>query len=177
MDHDWDGFYTSMRRLSRFPAQIRTGKSYTVTYTGTPPNNMRYALRSDSGTSGIVVKIPYPNAGSYNVAVNGSIVPMNGWDSINRIPKLIDPKTATCGTNRYVGVENYLEFYLSPDCVVNITPRDAILTSVRLQWTAAEFFSGDGVTTFCQRMAAVLGIDVSRVKVVAVYEGSLNIDV
>jgi hypothetical protein len=48
---------------------------------------------------------------------------------------------------------------------------------VRLQWTAAEFFNGDGVTTFCQRMAAVLGIDASRVKVVAVYEGSLNIEV
>lgn len=37
-----------------------------------------------------------------------------------------------CGTNRYVGVENYLQFYLTPGCTVNVVPRDAILTSVRL---------------------------------------------
>jgi len=104
MDHDWDGFYTSQRRLSRFPAQVKTGKAYTVTYTGTPPQNMRYVLRADSGAPGITVKIPYPNAGSYNVAVNGTIIPMNGWDAVQQIPLLIDPLTAKCGTNRYVGV-------------------------------------------------------------------------
>lgn len=36
MDHMWDGFYTGQVRLSRFPAQILTDKSYTMTYTGTP---------------------------------------------------------------------------------------------------------------------------------------------
>lgn len=30
MDHTWDGFYTGQLRLSRFPAQIYTGKHYTV---------------------------------------------------------------------------------------------------------------------------------------------------
>jgi len=175
MDHDWDGFYTSMKRLSRFVAQVQTGKTYTVTYTGTPPKNMRYTLRSDTGTKGVVVKVPYPNAGAYSVSVDSKIVEPLGWDSATRKPKLIDVNTAVCGTNRFVGVENYLEFFLEPGCIVVIAPRDAILSSVRLQWTAAEFFEGDGVTTFCQRMASVLGIDASRIKVVSVFEGSLNI--
>lgn len=176
MDHDWDGFYTSMKRLSRFVSQVQTGQAYTVTYTGTPPKNMRYTLRSDTGTKGITIKVPYPNAGAYSVSVGGTIVEPNGWDSKTMKPKLIDTTTAVCGTNRFVGVENYLEFYLEPGCIAVIAPRDAILSSVRLQWTAAEFFDGDGVTTFCQRMASVLGIDASRVKVVSVYEGSLNVD-
>jgi hypothetical protein len=42
MDHMWDGFYTGQKRLSRFNAQILTNKAYTMTYTGTPPKNMRY---------------------------------------------------------------------------------------------------------------------------------------
>jgi len=46
-----------------------------------------------------------------------------------------------------------------------------------MQWTAAEFFAGDGATTFTQRLASVLGIDITRVKIVSVYEGSLNVDV
>jgi len=176
MDHDWDGFYTSMKRLSRFVAQVQTGKTYTVTYTGTPPKNMRYTLRSDSGTKGVVVKVPYPNAGAYSVSINSVIIQPLGWDSATRKPKIIDTATAVCGTNRFVGVENYLEFYLTPGCIAVIAARDAILSSVRLQWTAAEFFEGDGVTTFCQRMASVLGIDASRIKVVSVYEGSLNVN-
>jgi len=47
MDHTWDGFYTGQKRLSRFPAQILTGKHYTVTYTGTPFKNGRYVLKAD----------------------------------------------------------------------------------------------------------------------------------
>ena len=110
---------------------------------------MRYILRSDIGTAGITIKVPYPNAGSYSVTVNGRIIPSNDWNTSTKKPYEIDPSTAVCGTNRYVGIENYLEFFLTTNCIAIINPRDAILTSVRLQWTAAEFFNGDGVTTFC----------------------------
>ena len=98
-------------------------------------------------------------------------------DSSTSQPSVINPATAKCGTNRFVGVQNYLEFYVTSGCVVIVIPRDAILTSVRLAWTAAEFFAGDGATNFCQRLASVLGIDASRVKIVSVYEGSLNLGV
>ena len=72
MDHVWDGFYTGQTRLSRFPAQIQSGRDYTVQMTGTPPGKMRYVLRADSG--GVKLKIPYPNAGSYAVKVDGSVI-------------------------------------------------------------------------------------------------------
>jgi len=176
MDHEWDGFYTGQHRLSRFNAQIEAGKHYTVTYTGTPPNKMRYRLIGEEGTKGVTLKIPYPNAGSFSVKVNGSIVAPEDFDPETSKPKVIDPETATCGVNRYVGIENYLEFFVTPGCLVYIIPRDAILTSVRLNWTAAEFFADNGATTFVQRMASVLGISPDRVKVVSVYEGSLTVE-
>ena len=148
-----------------------------MTYTGTPPKNMRYHLRSDVATKGITIKVPYPNAGAYSVKVNAKIIDLLPIDSATKKPQLIDPTTATCGINRFVGIENYLEFFITPGCIVVIIPRDAILTSVRMQWTAAEFFASGGATTFAQRMASVLGIDPSRVKVVSVFEGSLNVQV
>ena len=46
----------------------------------------------------------------------------------------------------------------------------------KLARTAAEFFAGDGATTFTQRLASVLGIDITRVKIVSVYEGSLVVE-
>jgi hypothetical protein len=175
MDHSWDGFYTSQLRLSRFVASVETGQTYTVTYTGTPPNNMRYYLRAESGNPGIIVRVPYPNAASYGVTVNGNYVTPLGWNPVTQERLTINPATAVCGTNRYLGVLNVLEFFVTPNCVVNVFPQDAIMSTVRLQWTANQFFAGDGVTTFIQRVASVLGITPDRVKVVAVYKGSLNV--
>jgi hypothetical protein len=43
MDSNWDGFYTSQKRLSRFPGIIGTSGAvdvfytYNITYSGTPP--------------------------------------------------------------------------------------------------------------------------------------------
>lgn len=37
-----------------------------------------------------------------------------------------------CGENRYQGVENYLEFVITPGCMIEVRPVDAILTNVRM---------------------------------------------
>jgi len=47
------------------------------------------------------------------------------------------------------------------------------MTAVRMDWTLDEFYSNGGVTSFANRVAAALGIHVSTIKVVAVYEGSV----
>jgi len=133
-------------------------------------------LIGDDGTKGVTIKIPYPNAGSYSIKVDGTLIDPLAFDPDTSKPHLINPDSATCGVNRYVGIENYLEFYLTQGCTAYIIPRDAILTSVRLNWTAAEFFADDGATTFAQRMASVLGISPDRVKIVSIYEGSLVVE-
>lgn len=56
--------------------------------------------------------------------------------------------------------------------MIEIKPQDAIFVNVRLQWTLDEFYSNDGLTTFQDRMAAVLGVPASQIKVVSVYTGS-----
>lgn len=173
MDHVWDGFYTGQLRLSRFPGQLETGKDYTIEMAGTPPKKMRYTLQADLG--GVKLKIPYPVAGSYTVKANGNLVEYTPWDSeLGRHSPL--KKNLGCGENRYVGVENFLEFYLTPGCEILVEPRDAIMTKVRLEWTLAEFYADGGVTRFVDRMAASLGISANRIKTVAVYEGSVIID-
>jgi len=63
MDHTWDGFYTSQKRKSMFPALIETDKFYTVEYTGTPFANMRYTLRASTGQ--VKLRVLYWNSGSY----------------------------------------------------------------------------------------------------------------
>lgn len=141
--------------------------------TGTPPNKMRFTLQAEIGA--MKIKIPYPNAGAYTVYLKGSEIPYTPWDeALGRHGEL--SKTQGCGENRFVGIENFLEFYLTSECTVTIAPRDAIMTSVRMEWTLDEFYADGGVVSFADRVAAALGIHASTVKIVAVYEGSVIVD-
>jgi hypothetical protein len=48
MDHVWDGFYTGQKHKSMFPSLIDAKEAnYTLEYTGTQPNKMKYALDGD----------------------------------------------------------------------------------------------------------------------------------
>ena len=172
MDHEWDGFYTGQHRESRFPVIISTDLDYTVEIAGTPPNKMRFMLHSDVG--GVKLRINYPVAGSVKVSANGQPQEYTPWNKEIGAPDYL--KKIKCGENRFVGVENYLEFYITNGCEIRIEPRNVIMTKVRMEWTMDEFYASGGVTRFVDRMAASLGIPAYRIKTVAVYEGSVIVD-
>ena len=121
------------------------------------------------------MKIVYSDAGSYAIYNDdGNVMAPTDWDD-DLMGFGVLPRTR-CGENRYIGVENILEFYITPDCPLKIMPRDALMLGVRLEFTLDEFFAVGGVVTFVDRMAASLGIHAADIKVVAVYEGSTIID-
>lgn len=173
MDHVWDGFYTGQIRASRFPGILSTNVDYTLDMSGTPPKKMRFKL--DANTGGVKIKIPYPVAGSITVYADGKAQEYTSWDKTIGAPRPLS-KTKGCGENRFVGVENYLEFYITPGCEIKVEPRDAIMTKVRMEWTLDEFYGSGGVTRFVDRLAASLGIASYRIKTVAVYEGSVIVN-
>ena len=45
-----------------------------------------------------------------------------------------------------------------------------------MDWSMSEFFADGGTTRFVDRLAASLGIDSFRIKVVSIYEGSVVVD-
>lgn len=168
MDHVWDGFYSGQLRQSRFPAQVEVDQDYTIQFSGTPPNEMRFRLNANKG--GITVKIPYGKAMSIDVIKDGGVVAYTPWDEkLGRNAALT--KLEGCGENRFVGLENFVEFYLTVGCEIKLRPKDTIMTAVRMDWSLEDFYGGGGVTRFADRVAAALGIHVSTIKVVAVYEG------
>lgn len=105
---------------------------------------------------------------------DGKEIEYNKWDEALRNYGPV--KQTTCGENRYIGVKNVLEFYITAGCELNIAPRDAIQTMVRMEWTVDEFFNNGGTTTFVDNLAGSLGIHASTIKVVSVYEGSLAVN-
>lgn len=173
MDHIWDTFYTGQRRMARFPMQLLTGEDYEMHFSGTPPKKMRVDLAANTG--GALIKIPYPVAGSIQIYANGKKIGYTPWDEeLGRNGPLT--KTKGCGENRFVGIENFLEFYITPGCLIEIEPKDAIMTKVRMDWSLSEFYAEGGTTRFVDRLAASLGIAANRIKTVAIYEGSVVVD-
>jgi len=65
---------------------------------------------------------------------------------------------------------------MNAGCELKISPRDAIMSMVRMEWTMAEFFADGGTTKFIDRLAGSLGIHASTIKVVSVYQGSLVVN-
>ena len=97
----------------------------------------------------------------------------NEVDSVTGHPTLL--AGGTCGENRFVSVDNFLEFYITPGCEIEIEPRDAIVGSVRMEWTLAEFWDDGGSSAFIHRVASALNIHASRIFTIQVYEGSVCI--
>jgi hypothetical protein len=175
MDHGWEGFYSSMLRMQRFPMMIQAGNDYTVRMTGTPPKNMRFAMHTQDSQEGSKILIPFPTTAAFTVFANDVKVEPNPFD--DQLGRPTELEKTVCGENRYVGIANFLEFYITPGCEIRLKARDSIQSSVRMQWTLEEFYADDKVTDFIDRLASVLGIDPSRIYVPVVYEGSVIINV
>jgi len=124
--------------------------------------------------AGVELKVQYPESGAYEVYVNNVEITINSWDASLGAPGVLT-KNKGCGEYRYVGVKNYMDVYMTPGCEIEIRKRDGVLTNVRMEWTVAEFYADGGTDKFADRVAAALGIHKSRVKVVAVYEGSVKV--
>jgi len=134
---------------------------------------MRY--RFDASSGGIKLTIPYDTNGNYQVRAEGVVIPPNDWDEALEQQGAIT-KTKGCGENRYIGIANILEFYLTPGCMVEVEPIDSIMAKVRMDWTMDEYFAEGGTTSFIDRLASSLGIEAYKIKVVAIYEGSVIVD-
>ena len=61
MDHAWDGFYTSLSRLSRFHSIVQSGRDYQTDTTGTLPNNIKWGLQGAQPSEYVVVHYGYTN--------------------------------------------------------------------------------------------------------------------
>ena len=66
---------------------------------------------------------------------------------------------------------------MKPGCKILVYPRDVIVMAIRLETSVRELYENDGITTFINTMASLLGIQAGDLKVVQVFEGSAIIQV
>lgn len=150
-----------------------------MTFESEPPIDMRFQIqqRSTAGDPGdwIVVKIYYPRPNSIRVQNRFGIVrPItlltnNGENPLN---------TSICGSNKFFYHNYTIHFVVTADknCQVRVSLTNSIQLTARLDMDINTFYAVSGTTLFIDRVCSVLGItDTSRLKVVAIYNGSVSI--
>jgi len=82
MDHVWDGFYVGQIRYSRYPVIVdaKRGNSYDLEYTGNTPKNQTFTLKSQNRDAGIIVRVFYPDTGSFSVHANEEFIASNSFN-------------------------------------------------------------------------------------------------
>ena len=92
----------------------------------------------------MLVRVLFDNVGSKTVSANGIVVQPQQYDDNTRQPRPLD--RWVCGENRFVAIQNYLEFYITPGCEIFVEPNNSIQGTVRMDWTLEEFFASGGST-------------------------------
>lgn len=150
-----------------------------MTFESEPPIDMRFQIQQKTTTGNnsdwIVVKLYYPRPNSIRVQNRFGIVkPITLLDNNGENP--LD--TSICGSNKYF-YQNYTVHFVitgAKDCQVRVSLTNSIQLNARIDMDINLFFASDGQTKFIDRMCAVLGItDTSRVKIVAIFSGSVDI--
>lgn len=179
MEHTCDGIYPGLFRLSRFPALVGLNDDYDISFTGSVPKSLSFKLQAANGVNsernGVMIQIRYNAKGTWATQdAAGELIEGHVYDpAIDGVPELTK---GTCGENRYLPVENTLQFWIEPGCMLTVVPLDVIRARIRMQWTLEEFYADGGSTAFVDRLAGSLGIHSSTIKVVTVYEGSVVVE-
>ena len=168
MDHCWDGFYTCQRRMSRFPALVRTGNNYEVSATGTLPEKFQFQLfGATNDTDWVLANVHY---------MQGTAVTIQDGQGNEIKPKIIGPKedtsfdSAGCGKYTFEPSTNYITFKLTgaADCRLTLTITNTVYASVRYAMSVDDFYSVNGPTNFIDNIAAVLQIPLYKIRVVTI---------
>eukprot|EP01017_Pseudomicrothorax_dubius_P004699 TRINITY_DN11002_c0_g1_i2.p1 TRINITY_DN11002_c0_g1~~TRINITY_DN11002_c0_g1_i2.p1 ORF type:complete len:400 (+),score=114.16 TRINITY_DN11002_c0_g1_i2:101-1300(+) len=176
MDHVWNGFYTGLTRLSRFPSLILLNQTVNISWSGTIPVKTQYVLQGVSTRDWVILRQRYTKPESIQVSVNGAII---------KPVKLIQGQEhdlvkdgPVCGANKFYFQEQTIEFVVTgdPNCVVILEQVNAVQVSLHMETTVEKFFEKQGDVEFIDKITAVLGVPADRVRIVSIRKGSVIVD-
>ncbi|KAJ1639494.1 hypothetical protein T492DRAFT_832763 [Pavlovales sp. CCMP2436] len=179
-DHGWCFGYTCLKRLSTFFAIVAGGSRNRVDFTGTPPGTVRFhtlgygahppslasSVADNSGR--LTVKMTYTTAQKHKVYLGGIFVqdanvaadgtPYFSLAGFQDRPNVVPAPSDVCGTNAFDYNKKELEFTL-------------FRLGLGLDISIENFYAGDLI----RNLAALLQIPPSRIRVVSIVGGSVEV--
>jgi hypothetical protein len=157
---------------------IKKGVQTFVQTSQTMPSGLTYELMSGDDSDYVIIKVYSENPATMNIKIRN---PRTQKRNRRKKPVTLRPGQTldmhsykgTCGANHYDPKNRILLFIVTGnDCEVTVEFANALQLSTHLNIEPDTFFDSDLITTFLDRMAALLEISVDRIKVVDVRKGS-----
>ena len=135
----------------------------------------RRKLNSGEPDKYIIIKLHYPRPNSIRIMKGNTVIkPVSLLDNAGEN----ELDTTMCGSNKYFYFNNSVHFVVTGalDCMVRVSVTNSLQLTARFAMDINDFFISDRATLFIDRLCALLLIqDKSRVKIVGIYQGSVQI--
>ena len=165
---------TNYQRLARFPALVRRGQSYSVSFSGTLPDSLSFHLESMVTSDYVIIRVPINDAKVVSVvnAITNRVIPPTSTQFGAAATIL---STDDCGTNYYEKDGYTINFMVTacPKCQLYLKKTNLIAVNIRYDMSQTDFFAQGGAATFIDKVASVLGISHTRIRVVSMTSGSV----
>ena len=159
---------------------IKKRETTRVQTAGLMPSGMAYQLFTQSSSDWVILKIVAEET-STMVVLTEDASGNSGKSEVSPIvvppgqEMDLKPHVGTCGANHYHAPSRTLHVVVKgSNCKVTVEFAHALELSTLLYIDPRTFYDSDGVTTFIDRLAALLGISLDRIKVVGVDPGNSN---
>ena len=171
-------FYHEANSATDLTSLVKIEKMTNLTFSATMPSGVQYQLFAAKDTDWAMFKVYSENPATM------SIFRYNGRHRVKpivlKVGETLDlsKKKTQCGANYYDAANRVMYFLLTGKSNCNVTVKlvNSLRLSTRLNIDPADFFSSDLATTFLDRMAALLEIDIDRIRIVDVRQGSTIVE-
>ncbi len=203
-DHECSFGYDSLLRTPRFPSTILMRKdiinNYDITFTSTNPNRIKMQLIdadwndkilniSDIGNNHQInryvvnIKIRYQSPLTVIVSKDNLEIKADIYTDManNNYLNMNFTNQNLCGKNVWNTDENLLDLFITneQDCILFIDVVNSIKLSIRYDVNENDFYNNNSHYSLMTKIAKVLGIDISQVKIASIIKGStiVNFDI
>lgn len=174
------------RRLGRFNSIVTLNNTYNMTFVSEPPHKIAFQLQTRNPNGGnsnnwINFRLHYPRPNSIRLLLNNQIIDPILLTDVNHTTSGLRESLnfSECGSHAYLFTNYTISFVMTedPSCYVTVELTASIQLTTHFAMNISDFFNNNStVTNFINSLCALLNIvDTSRVKVVGVYAGSVQI--
>jgi nitrogen fixation-related uncharacterized protein len=156
---------------------IKKGETTRVQTTGLMPSGMQYQLFTQNNNDWTILKVQAEDT-STMVIMKEDPFNFNGKTEVRPIiippgqDMDLTPYVHECGANHYDPKTRTIHFVLKGQrCKLTVEFAHSLELSTLLSIDPDTFYNSNGITTFIDRLAALLGISLDRIKVVGLESG------
>ena len=145
---------------------------YNVIFESSLPPKITYFMLEQEKEKGLELRVEYQEPLSIHLLINETRIERKFFANIESV-KTPEPMSK-CGDNLWDVRENILTLYIDGNewCQIRAETVNALMVTLRLEVSVADFFATEGHLTFIDRVSAVLSIAPYRVRIVGISEGS-----